>query len=101
MYIFHMDPGHGWLAVKLAELEALNIADKITPYSYQRGQTAYLEEDQDAATFITAKVNALGLTQDDARKAWFTKNIRESFRESTPIRGYASYSTPTPEARAI
>ena len=54
-YTFYIDPGHGWLAVKRTELEALGIADKITPYSYQKGRTVYLEEDQDAYTFIEAK----------------------------------------------
>jgi hypothetical protein len=33
---FHQDPGHGWLCVKIAELEALGIADKITGFSYMR-----------------------------------------------------------------
>ena len=51
---FHQDPGHGWLCVKIAELEALGIADKITSYSYMRKQSAYLEEDTDLTTYINA-----------------------------------------------
>jgi hypothetical protein len=51
---FHQDPGHGWLCVKIAELEALGIADKITGYSYMRKQSAYLEEDTDLTTYINA-----------------------------------------------
>jgi len=54
-YVFHTDPGHGWLAVKRTELIRLGILDKITPFSYQSGGTVYLEEDCDAATFIEAK----------------------------------------------
>ena len=51
---FHEDPGHGWLCVKIAELEALGIADKITGFSYMRKQSAYLEEDQDMTTYQNA-----------------------------------------------
>jgi len=51
---FHSDPGHGWLCVKIAELEALGIADKITGFSYMRKQSAYLEEDTDLTTYINA-----------------------------------------------
>ena len=54
-YIFHADSGHAWLAVKRAELIRLNILEKITNYSYQRGATVYLEEDCDAGIFIKAK----------------------------------------------
>ncbi len=53
---FIEDPGHGWLEVDRADLIKLNIADKISHCSYQRGPTgkAYLEEDCDAALFIDA-----------------------------------------------
>ena len=55
-YTFHFynDPGHGWMAVKRHLLHTLGVADKITPYSYQRGQTVYLEEDCDASTVLAA-----------------------------------------------
>lgn len=49
---FYPDAGHGWLAVKRQLLIDLGIINKITGYSYQRGKTVYLEEDQDADTFI-------------------------------------------------
>ena len=51
---FYTDPGHGWAAVKRQVLVELGIADRITPFSYQRGNTVYLEEDCDLATFATA-----------------------------------------------
>jgi len=53
-YIFHTDPGHGWIAVKMAELLALGIDQDITGYSYvaESGLTVYLEEDIDANTFF-------------------------------------------------
>lgn len=46
--IYYTDPGHGWFKVKRSVLHNLGIADKITPYSYQRGEYVYLEEDCDA-----------------------------------------------------
>lgn len=80
-YIFHSDPGHGWLAVKLKELQELGIADKISSYSYQKGKTVYLEEDCDMSIFIKAK-KAQGIDVQ----------YRDSYLEKTPIRYYSSYS---------
>tara|TARA_B100002019_G_scaffold84501_1_gene72931 strand:- start:3657 stop:3923 length:267 start_codon:yes stop_codon:yes gene_type:complete len=50
----HSDAGHGWLAVKLADLKMLGIESDITDFSYVKGKTAYLEEDKDATTYINA-----------------------------------------------
>ena len=54
-YTKHEDPGHGWLQVPMAELEALNIREKISYYSYTDGTYAYLEEDCDMGVFLEAK----------------------------------------------
>lgn len=54
VFKFYTDAGHGWLAVKIADVFALGIQDKISAYSYMHGMTAYLEEDCDAAVFIQA-----------------------------------------------
>jgi len=54
---FYNDPGHGWLAVKRKFLIELGILEKITSYSYQRGNTVYLEEDLDMDTFFKAYEN--------------------------------------------
>jgi len=51
---FYTDPGHGWAAVPMAELFTLGIADKISPYSYRKGETAFLEEDCDFSTYMEA-----------------------------------------------
>lgn len=80
MYVFHCDPGHGWLAVKRMELIRLKLLDKISSYSYQKGDTVYLEEDCDASIFERAK--------DDIGE---TVAYRESFQENTPIRNYQHY----------
>ena len=50
---FYSDPGHGWLAVKIADVIAVNLNVKdFSQFSYIRGQTLYLEEDCDATMFI-------------------------------------------------
>lgn len=50
----YCDPSHGWLAVKMTELEALGLRDKITSFSYIKGGTAYLEEDVDMPLYLEA-----------------------------------------------
>jgi hypothetical protein len=80
-YIFHSDPGHGWLAVKRQELKDLGILNKVSVCSYQKGQTVYLEEDCDAPLFIKAK-EAKGENI----------NIKESYKDNTPIRNYEPFS---------
>ena len=62
-YKFWNDPGHGWLEVTRKELEELNIANKISSYSYlsKDGKIVYLEEDCDAGVFI----KAAKITKDD------------------------------------
>lgn len=52
--MFH-DPGHGWLRVVKGDLKHFGISEKVSTYSYQDDKGfAYLEEDCDAALFITA-----------------------------------------------
>jgi hypothetical protein len=75
---FYSDPGHGWGAVKRKVLTDLGIAHKITPYSYQKGDTVYLEEDCDLSELVTTLA---------------TKGIVIQYEEHTtnrrsPIRGY-------------
>jgi|TARA_B110000240_G_C13360531_1_gene393751 hypothetical protein len=77
----HSDSGHGWVAVKLAELKMLGIESKITEYSFVKGKTVYLEEDQDARTFFDAMKN---------------KGIEVSVRQGpprdrSPIRSFKRY----------
>jgi len=81
-YTFYEDPGHGWLAVDVTELQRLGIADRISRYSYLKGETAYLEEDCDFAVFARAK---------EAQGEAFT--YRTVHQESTPIRSYKGYQS--------
>ena len=75
------DSGHAWARFPKARLVKLGIADKITPYSYQNGVNAFLEEDCDLATLI----NTLQ-----------AKGVKVKFEETytnrqSKIRGYCSY----------
>lgn len=58
---FYSDPGHGWLAVKEKDLEIVGLCvDDISPFSYHKGKTVYLEEDSDFSLFIKAYVSVFG-----------------------------------------
>lgn len=46
------DGGHGWFKVSIKQLIKLGIADRISSYSYWKGDYAYLEEDCDASTYF-------------------------------------------------
>jgi len=52
--VFHCDPSHGWLEVERTDVDALNIAGRISRYSYLNGDRVYLEEDCDAMHFLEA-----------------------------------------------
>ena len=49
---FYSDGGHGWGKVRRSLLVKLGIADKISGYSYERKEYAYLEEDCDATLLL-------------------------------------------------
>jgi hypothetical protein len=78
---FYSDPGHGWAAVKRDLINSLGIADKISYYSYQKGNTVYLEEDCDLSTLITTlKDKGVTVTFDERH----TNN-------RSPIRSYEQF----------
>lgn len=83
VYKYYQDPGHGWIAVKAKELMELNIAFKITPYSYVRGKTVYLEEDCDAAEFFKAYREKHGVDP---------KYVSVHTDKRSPIRSYDRYT---------
>jgi hypothetical protein len=58
-FTYYQDPGHGWVAVPRSLLVELGIEDEITPYSYQRLDEVFLEEDCDLSTFTRA-MGAMG-----------------------------------------
>ena len=79
-YRYIQDPAHGWLEVTRGEVNRLGIGSKISPYSYQKGENCYLEEDCDMYEFIQAK-KARGEAYE----------FYEIHQENTPIRNYQSY----------
>jgi hypothetical protein len=75
------DSGHAWARFPKSRLVKLGIADKISSNSYQNGSNAFLEEDCDLSTLITA-LKAQG----------YEIKFDESFtNKSSKIRGYCSY----------
>ena len=80
-YVFVEDPSHAWLTVTIKELIELGIADKISCYSYVKGNIAYLEEDCDATLFIKAY----------KEKYAEVPKWEEVSVENTPIRNYQHY----------
>ena len=78
---FYSDPGHGWVKVSKGLLFRLGILEDITPYSYQRGEYAYLEEDCDAGTLVEAL---------KAAKVEFEFVMHTTDRQSK-LRGYEGY----------
>ena len=78
---FHTDPAHGWLEVPRADLDALDIAHKISRYSYEKGARVYLEEDCDAALYM-----------DAAKAKGWTLNMTELFApDDSPVRDFPHY----------
>lgn len=51
---YYTDPGHGWGKVKKSLLVELGIENKISGYSYVRGDYVYLEEDCDLSVLCSA-----------------------------------------------
>jgi hypothetical protein len=78
---YFTDPGHGWVKVPRKLLERLSIADKISSYSYSRGDSVYLEEDCDLGRLYNAT---------DKRGIKIDLVTRHTNRQSK-IRSYNSY----------
>jgi hypothetical protein len=82
----YTDPSHGWAKVSLTELHKLNIADKISTYSYlhilKNDLFAYLEEDCDLSTYLKAL---------DSKGIAF-KIIEKHTDKSSKIRSYSRYT---------
>lgn len=75
------DPGHAWARFPKQRLVKLGIADKISSYSYQRGDNAFLEEDCDLSVLITALKS----------QGYDIKFDENHANKSSKIRSYNSY----------
>jgi hypothetical protein len=80
----YTDPSHGWAKVSIKELIKLDIADKISTYSYihKKGMNAYLEEDCDLSLYL----NTL-----DNKNIKF-RMIEKHTNKSSKIRSYSRYN---------
>ena len=83
---YYTDPGHGWFAVKRDLLTKLGILYSISTYSYQKGQTVYLEEDCDA-TLLFARAKSMGIEVTYAEKHTDKRH---------PIRSYTRFHPTIP-----
>ena len=84
-WVFHEDPGHGWLEVPVAHLRLVGVAAEISGYSYRRGDRAYLEEDIDLSTFVRAWEKArCGFDWEEVRR------IRHN--DEAPLRRFDHYT---------
>ena len=91
------DPGHGWMKVSIKDLELLGILDKITGFSYQRGENVYLEEDADVSTFFNA---VAGEDDPDGLCEVLRNNTTVKHTNNTSrIRGYSKYEFVSPEEK--
>ena len=78
---YFTDPGHGWVRVPVKLLNDLGIKDKISTFSYQNGDNAFLEEDCDCSVLLK-ELKDRGIT--------FTFKEHHTNRNSK-IRNYYSY----------
>lgn len=78
---YYTDPGHGWFAVKRDTLAKMGLLYEVSTYSYQRGETVYLEEDCDATVFFN-RARAMGLE---------VKYTEKHTDRRHPIRSYAVF----------
>jgi hypothetical protein len=78
-----VDPGHGWVKVPLALLRELDIADRVSRFSYYNKGYVYLEEDCDASRFAGAFASRFG----------FEPKLRERVARErrSRVRGYEPY----------
>jgi len=83
--LVYADPGHAWAKVNKDELIELGIADKISSFSYERGEYAYLEEDSDLSKYLEA-LRAKGMKWE------FVENFTN---QESRVRSYNNYIKPT------
>ena len=85
---YYCDPGHGWLKVSRKSLASFGLLEKISGYSYQRGDYVYLEEDFDASLYCKALEDAGIIYQPVTYHTNNTSRIRgyESFNMVAPLK---------------
>jgi len=98
-YTFEHDPGHGWLGVQINELLELNVAHKISNYSYWdvASETVWLEEDCDLTRFANAKAAKETASDDkDTQHDWlvnvlFERMVSDHYHDDNRIRNLTHF----------
>lgn len=72
---FFTDPGHGWVRVSHELIKEMGVGPRISQFSYEDDDHAYLEEDCDAPMFL-AKAEARG----------YQIHLRARYEEESSIR---------------
>lgn len=89
-FVYHEDPGHGWLQVPSQLIADLGIAKEISRSSYisRDGSLVYLEEDSDMPKFIKEAQKKFAMQPH----SWLP-NVKKSFKNAgSPIRNLPMYS---------
>ena len=100
---FISDGGHGWLKVSKDRLSKLNLLDKISSFSYMRGNFVYLEEDTDLSLYVDAllKIEKVERGTEDylifMRRFWHLIKSSET-RNSSRVRHYERFKNLSKEA---
>ena len=74
---FFSDAGHGWLEVPKQMVRDLGIWDKVSQFSFHKGDFAYLEEDCDA-----------GLVMQVLADKGIDFAFDEVYHDDSPVRNY-------------
>lgn len=83
------DPSHGWVKVKRSQLIRMGVLNKISGYSYEKGDHVYLEEDTDASEFFN-RLDALGKKWEVVYKTTISKQSKvRSYNQFEPRQGEA------------
>ena len=99
-YIFHEDAGHGWLQVPQEEIEQLNLRSKISPFSYESEQFAFLEEDLDTGIFLKAKFgfpddyNDMNFEHKLTLEKFWNEQCERHVTEHSRVRNLKSFDNP-------
>jgi hypothetical protein len=88
---WHIDSGHGWLEVSKAKLKSLGIAHKISSFSYEKGNKAYLEEDCDTSLFFESYFNDKEWFKKESLKQEYHSIPEKIYKRDATVRGFASY----------
>ena len=82
------DPGHGWYRVSREMLRKMDLLDKISSFSYQKGDWVYLEEDCDATIFFDRYKELFG----DEYQIKITQNISDNMSSIRYYDTFGKYS---------